>query len=228
MHRDAQAFLAIWNDTADGHDNDWIDWHTREHFPERVGVEGFLVGRRYVALETGDTRYFTLYEGRDISVFDGPSYLARLNDPTPWTQEMSAHFRNFVRGACRAEARRGLGDGGVALVVRLVAGGQASATIDCEGLAKRMMAIPGVTTATVGLCDHDVTLVQTRERETRSGTEDAIFDAVLIAEALSAAAFAHDTSAVDAAIRDCTPGHVIAGRCRYLLSYRLSEEDLPM
>ena len=44
------AVLAIWNDIAPGGDAEFNHWHTREHVPERVGVPGFLRGRRYLAV----------------------------------------------------------------------------------------------------------------------------------------------------------------------------------
>ena len=56
-----QAALVMWWDIAPGGDADFHEWHAREHFPERLGVPGFLRGRRYV-VEDGEPRYFTLYE----------------------------------------------------------------------------------------------------------------------------------------------------------------------
>src|SRR3954451_16430747 len=93
------AVVAIWNDiTPEGRDN-FIEWHNREHIPERVAIPGFLRGRRYRADE-GAPEYFTLYEARDSDVLVGADYLERLNNPTPWTKEATAHFRNTVRGVC--------------------------------------------------------------------------------------------------------------------------------
>ena len=43
--------LAIWNGIADGVDADFIEWHVKEHMPERVGLPGFLSGRRYTAID---------------------------------------------------------------------------------------------------------------------------------------------------------------------------------
>ena len=54
------GFLAIWNDVAPVAEPEWLNWHTVEHIPERVGVTGFLGGRRYVDPALGHHRYFTL------------------------------------------------------------------------------------------------------------------------------------------------------------------------
>ena len=45
------AFLALWNDFDPARDAEYNCWHTFEHVPERVGIEGILAGRRYVAME---------------------------------------------------------------------------------------------------------------------------------------------------------------------------------
>ena len=43
-----QGFLAIWDDVVAAGEAEWLRWHTREHMPERIGVPGFLGGRRYL------------------------------------------------------------------------------------------------------------------------------------------------------------------------------------
>ena len=39
------GILAIWMDCAAEGEADFNEWYHREHFPERVGVPGFLKGR---------------------------------------------------------------------------------------------------------------------------------------------------------------------------------------
>lgn len=109
--------VAIWNDmTAEGRDN-FTEWHNREHIPERLGIDGFLRGRRYIAT-TGTPEYFTLYEVRDTDVLAGAPYLARLNNPTPWTTRSVAHFRNVARSLCRTDISSGAGSGGLLATLR--------------------------------------------------------------------------------------------------------------
>jgi hypothetical protein len=104
-----KGVLAIWNDIAPGGEAEFNHWHTRERVPERVGVPGFLRGRRYVAV-SGSPKYFTLYETESVETLAGSEYLARLNDPTPRTRRALPLFRNTNRTACRVTlSQTGLG-----------------------------------------------------------------------------------------------------------------------
>ena len=74
---------------APGGEAEFDQWHLREHIPERVAVPGFLRCRRYVTLGE-PPRYFYFYETESLDTLQSPAYLARLGDPTPWTQEDAA------------------------------------------------------------------------------------------------------------------------------------------
>jgi hypothetical protein len=92
--------VAIWNDVAPEGLAEFYEWHHREHMPERVGIPGFLRGRRYIAVR-GAPEFFTLYEATSTAVLAGPHYLERLNNPTPLTRHViPKYFRNMVRGVC--------------------------------------------------------------------------------------------------------------------------------
>src|SRR5262245_53685108 len=69
-----RAVRAFWHDIAAGGDDDFNHWHTEEHIPERVGIPGFLRGRRYEVLGEGP-RYFNLYETADLDVLGSPAYV---------------------------------------------------------------------------------------------------------------------------------------------------------
>jgi hypothetical protein len=112
------AVLAIWNDIAPGGDAEFDHWHTSEHIPERVGVPGFLRGRRYNVI-AGQPTYFTLYETDSVAVLQSPAYLARLDAPTPWTSKCIRLFRNNRRTACRTTVSLGVGMGGVLATLEL-------------------------------------------------------------------------------------------------------------
>jgi hypothetical protein len=60
------AFVA-WHGITDGREADYECWHSHEHMLERVGISGFLRGRRYVTTANGP-RYLVLYETTDIGV----------------------------------------------------------------------------------------------------------------------------------------------------------------
>lgn len=105
--------LAVWNDIADEHEAEYNDWYTNQHLPERVGIQGFLRGRRFrrVSDDPGQ-RYFTLYETESTATLTSAPYLERLNDPTEWTTRVTPLFLNGVRTACSVTRSLGRGTGG--------------------------------------------------------------------------------------------------------------------
>lgn len=117
MSLSGSGVIAIWNDITEEGRANFYEWHDREHIPERVGIPGFLRGRRYIAL-SGTPEYFTFYEVRDRSVLTGPDYLARLNSPTEWSTRSVQHFRNTSRSLCDVEVSLGAGSGGVIGTIR--------------------------------------------------------------------------------------------------------------
>jgi hypothetical protein len=112
------GILAIWNDIDDAGYAHFERWYNREHLQERVGVPGFHFGRRYERVAGGDRRFFAFYEVDGPEVLTSAAYLQRLENPTPWTQEVMTSFRNMVRTVC--ELRRSAGDlaGAYAVVLR--------------------------------------------------------------------------------------------------------------
>lgn len=198
-----QAFLAIWNDITPGWDDEFNRWHTEEHIPERVGVEGFLRGRRGVDWQTEGPRYFMLYEARDLEVFRGPDYLARLNDPTPWTQKVMPEFRNFVRGACRSLVSQGVGLGGAVATLRF---SPAASEAKLAGLASDLLPLAGVTAVHVGLAKDAVTHQQTNERRMREATDDSSFAALALVEGLGRRELEAQWPVIQAALAEVAAG----------------------
>ena len=117
MALQGSAFLALWNDIAREREPEYDRWHTREHVPERVAVNGFKGARRYVNRTREQHRYFTLYEVADLSVFDSPEYQDVVANPTPWSASMRPDFSNFLRAPCRVAASTGDGLGGAVAVL---------------------------------------------------------------------------------------------------------------
>lgn len=117
MSLSGSGVIAIWNDITDEGRANFYEWHDREHIPERVGIPGFLRGRRYIAL-SGSPEYFTLYEVQDKCVLTGANYLERLNNPTEWTSRSVQHFRNTSRSLCDVELSLGAGSGGFIGTIR--------------------------------------------------------------------------------------------------------------
>lgn len=162
------AIVAIWNDiTPAGHD-DFIEWHNREHIPERVGIPGFLRGRRYAA-EYGTPAFFTLYEAVDQAVLTGNEYLQRLNSPTPWTKRATAEFRNTLRGVCATRFSQGSGDGGVMLTLRFNPEGEDASRLE-KAIREELLkigALKGVSGTHLCVADRAASGIETTERKGR-------------------------------------------------------------
>ena len=107
------AAVAMWWDMAPDRRAEFEDWHSHEHFPERMSIPGFLRGSRWSAAD-GSEGFFVLYELDAYETLTSEDYLARLNDPTPWSKKMMPHHRDMVRSQCRVIASHG---GGVATVM---------------------------------------------------------------------------------------------------------------
>ncbi|WP_051005036.1 DUF4286 family protein [Blastococcus saxobsidens] len=109
-----QGVLAIWCDMAPESDDQFNAWYTHEHLPERVGVPGFLRGRRYIRDDrhgVDGQRYLAFYEATDTAVFSSPAYLERLNNPTPLTRTMAPRLENAKRTVLSVQASYGRGVG---------------------------------------------------------------------------------------------------------------------
>jgi hypothetical protein len=180
-----RAFMAIWHDIASSGEAEYNTWHTRQHMPERLGVPGFLVGRRYVDWNLDHQRWFTLYETKTLEVLNSEDYRVRLNNPTNWSNRNQPNFLNFARSACVLSASTGRGIGGALATIRLSAPGEGLADFEAaaEKLAHRIAALDGVCNAHFGVAAPDTTRVKTRESELRAKTGEAIFDAVVMVDA---------------------------------------------
>ena len=111
------AAMLLWFDVVPELIAEHDDWHTREHFPERIAIPGFIRAQRWVCAG-GGPRYLVIYEVSDIDVLDSAPYVARLNHPTPWTSRMMPGYRGMVRGFCKLEGSYGSVLGTTALTVR--------------------------------------------------------------------------------------------------------------
>src|SRR6266436_2565046 len=87
--------------------------------PERLGIPGFLRGRRYMHTKASGHAMFILYEAAHIETFRSPRLLARLNDPTEWSKRVQPGLVNFVRGPCQTLISLGDGVGGALVAIRI-------------------------------------------------------------------------------------------------------------
>jgi hypothetical protein len=163
-----QGVLAIWHTITPEGEAEYWRWHDREHIPERVGVPGFLRGRRYRSLERS-LDYLDLYEVEEPETLRSAPYLTRLNDPTPWTRRMVPHFVNTLRVGFRVAASAGRGQGGSLLTLQLAAvDGTAAlpAALAEDGLAA-VLDVTGVISVHALEATPEVTSIETAEKRLR-------------------------------------------------------------
>jgi hypothetical protein len=91
--------LAMWWDMEPAMRAEFEDWHTHEHFPERLSLPGFRRASRWADAD-GGAGFFVMYELSARDDLASPEYLARLNAPTPWSRKLMPHHRNMVRSQC--------------------------------------------------------------------------------------------------------------------------------
>ena len=223
MPLSGKAFIVIWHDIEAGFEREFDRWHTEEHMPERLGVPGFLRGRRYLNPEQVPQVCFTLYEIAHVEIFLSPSYLKRLNAPTPWSQQVQPQMRNFVRGVCEPVLSLGDGTAGAIATWRIVSspGGAASAG-SSRSLAMAAVQIAEAAGVTgVHLGRHQSALAQTPTAETalRPTEPEIPFEHVLMVEAIDLQTLVRETTHIDGLIADAG-GRTAAPGC-YRLAYQL-------
>jgi hypothetical protein len=174
--------LAIWNGIKPEAEDDFVAWHVREHIPERVGLPGFLRGRRYVALD-GHPKYFNFYETTSVVDLSSASYQARLNAPTAWTRQVVAHFLDTSRTICDVSWSIGLGEGGFIEAINFETSLEPSAVAsNLKGpLSAALAAIPGVVGIHLLQGQAQAGRGQTAEKELR-GTPDKVAAWILLVE----------------------------------------------
>jgi hypothetical protein len=217
------AFITMWHDVDPPMLGEFNAWHTHEHMAERVGIPGFLGGRRYWNHGLDRQSCFTMYEGEDADAFRSPAYLERLNSPTPWTTRVQPAFRNFLRIACDTVFSEGQGIGGAVGTWRLSLA--QSAVLDLEALAGGLRQERAVLGIHIGRARPDITAYRTAETELRPAGEEAGFDAVVIAEGVGTAEL-ETLLARQAERLGAMPGVVAVQPATYDLSFRIAKMDL--
>ncbi|CAM5773324.1 hypothetical protein [Bosea minatitlanensis] len=178
-----EGAVAIWHDIAPEGRDEFYAWHGREHMPERVGIPGFLRGRRYVALDA-ELEFFNLYEALSVETLKSQDYTARVNAPTPWTLSAVRHFRSVARSICRVALSSGPAQGGLIATLRYdVPEGRDRE--HREALTRRfvpdLLDRPGVAGVHWLVADAEASGVATAEQEAR-GVANAVPRRVLLLE----------------------------------------------
>jgi len=113
-----EAALAMWWHMAPEMLSEFEDWHSHEHFPERLAIPGFRRASRWTSA-SGDDAVFVMYELASHEVLSSPDYLASLNAPSAWSTGMMPHHRHMVRCQSRVLESGGAAVARQALTVRL-------------------------------------------------------------------------------------------------------------
>jgi hypothetical protein len=174
-----EAALAMWWNVRAEQRSEFGDWHSHEHFPERMSIPGFRRGSRWTsALDDGGV--FVLYELERYQTLTSQAYLDRLNAPTPWSTKMMPHHLNMVRSQCRVEASFG---GGIAISLATIrlspqAGNQATLQAALVEKLSELPSKPGLTGAHLLKTDTPKTTSPTTEQQIRGS--DAAADWIVL------------------------------------------------
>ena len=114
------GMVVIWNDIKEEMRDEFVQWHSIEHLPERVSIPGFISGQRWYG-EHASPQYLTTYVTQNTEVLTSDAYIQRLNNPTPWTLKTVAAFCNTCRAAGEVIWEHGSkkGSGGHILAIRI-------------------------------------------------------------------------------------------------------------
>jgi hypothetical protein len=221
-----KAAVAMWWDIRPEQLAEFGDWHSHEHFPERMSIPGFRRGSRWTSVLDAEG-YFVLYELEQYETLTSKGYLDRLNAPTPWSTKMMPHHLNMVRSQCRLSASFG---GGVATSLATIRLSPLPSKEDdlrtslvemLRGLASK----PGLTAAHLLLTDTPKMSSPTTEQQIR-GADGAADWIVLLS--------GYDTEVVQGVVTDqlSSPSLHVAGARdnsiigRYRLAFTMTPFDL--
>lgn len=168
-----RALLLNWFDLPSDAQAAFDGWHNREHVIERLSVPGFVQGRRLESLDRPAPKghgYLVIYDADDVQVFASAAYGARLDGPTPLTQQVVPHLRDLTRTVCEVVDERGGGTGAFLRTIRLSGLGDSLAQAGASLAADLEAAHACDSVTSVQLCrpDAEVTHFKDRTQEGRA------------------------------------------------------------
>ena len=220
-----QAALAMWWDMAPDKNAEFQDWHSHEHFRERLGIPGFHRATRWSSADGGEG-VFQVYELDAHATLSSPAYLAHLNAPSPWSTKMMPHHRNMVRSQCHVLESSGGAVARHALALRIspAAGADEALRASLKALLARMVDQPGC----VGghLLRHEApVMAQTTEQKIRGGDRYADWVLLVVGYDLGAlTALATSTLSPDALVALGAQPGAFSGL--YTLSFSATADEL--
>lgn len=174
------AIVCSWNDVKPEGRDDVYQWHNREHLPERLGIPGFLRGRR-LRSTSAVPEFMFLYEARDMGVLGGADYFARLDNPTPWTSRATKNFFNSYRSVFDVAHSFGVSMGGAILALRVQpADAQQLKSALIETILPSIEPLAGVTGVHLAISNPDISQRDTAEKRGRGAAFKMIGWVILI------------------------------------------------
>ena len=94
-----KGFLLVTMDPPPTVEEEFNDWYDTEHVPDRLAIEGFESGRRFVCV-SGWPKYLALYDLTTIDVLDSDAYRKlSWGSFSPWTKRILGKVRGQYRGS---------------------------------------------------------------------------------------------------------------------------------
>ncbi len=174
-----KAAVAMWWNVSPEQRAEFGDWHSHEHFPERMSIPGFRRGSRWTSMRDAEG-FFVLYELERYETLTSKGYLDRLNAPTPWSTKMMPHHLNMVRSQCRIFASFGGGVASSLVTIRLspMDGKEAGMKTALAAALRDLASKPGLTGAHLLMTDTPGTSALTTEQQIRGS--DAAADWIIL------------------------------------------------
>jgi hypothetical protein len=174
MISNCRGILAIWHDLDPSSMDDFCEWHSREHMPERLSVPGFLLGCRYESVDSSPL-VFNYYVTESPAILTSLPYLERLNNPSEWTTRLMPALRDVYRAAGHEVANTGSGQGGAIATLRFNTDAhryqQFQSWFVKHGLHE-MVDIAGINQIHLWQADISASALETVESSTRGGNSE--------------------------------------------------------
>ena len=197
------GMIVIWNDIKEEMRDEFIQWHSIEHLPERVSIPGFISGQRWYG-EHASPQYLTTYVTQNTGVLTSDAYIQRLNDPTPWTLKTVAAFRHTCRAAGEViwESGSKKGYGGHILAIQITELEDLTILTDhLNSLANNAMhGVTGLLRARLVLTATKASQLPTAERAVRTGDQNEPYMVLLLESFSGEAPLRHAFSKITAQI----------------------------
>lgn len=221
-----KAAVAMWWSIRPEQRTEFGDWHSHEHFPERMSIPGFRRGSRWSST-TDAEGFFVLYELDEYEVLTSKGYLDRLNAPTPWSTKMMPHHLGMVRSQCRVIESFGGGVATSLATIRLSpqVGREADLQADLSTTLGTLAHKPGLTGTHLLRTDTPRTSAPTTEQQIRG--KDGAADWIVLLSG-------YDEDAVEAVIASqLSPGSLGSLGAqdnpttgRYRLAFTMTAQDV--